>query len=226
MKKLAIVDNSLWPDIYNPVEHWSRYLELPFESFRATEGNFPDLDDGFTHLILTGSEASIIDPDPWVKPEIELVREAVERDLVVLGSCYGHQLLALALAGPDYVRRAKRPEIGWIEVEIIKSDPLVGDKKKIFVFASHYDEVCDLDDERFEILARSEHCQIQAFRLKGKKVWGIQAHPEIDPANAHKLLQGILQKNFSHQDLIIRALNSTPVDSGWIEVLKANFLSL
>ncbi len=55
MKKLAIIDNSLWPDIYNPVEHWAAHLDLPYRSFRAKDGFLPDLEDGYTHLIITGS---------------------------------------------------------------------------------------------------------------------------------------------------------------------------
>jgi GMP synthase-like glutamine amidotransferase len=226
MKKLAIIDNSLWPELYNPVEHWAEYIDLPCRAFRATEGMFPDLDDGYTHLIISGSEASIIASDPWVLPEVELVKEAMDRKLTLLGSCYGHQLLALALGGSACVRRTAVPEIGWIEVEILKDDPLLGLKQKISVFSSHYDEVCNLKEDKFEILARSQKCQVQAFRLKGKKVWGIQAHPEINPEKARKLLTGIIQKNFSQKDLIEKALNSKPVDSGWINLIKKNFIAL
>jgi len=226
MQKLAIIDNSLWPEIYNPVQHWLDFIDLPWRAFRAVEGYLPDLDDGYTHLIITGSEASIINQDPWVSPQLELVREAVERGLTVLGSCYGHQLLALALAGPQSIKRAKRPEIGWIEVEILKPDPLLGPAGRVFVFSSHYDEVCDLDPERFEILARSSNCQIQAFRLKGHKVWGIQPHPEISPEPARQLLQGMLERGFSSDNLIKKALASPVNDSNWIEVISRNFVRL
>ncbi len=226
MKKMAIIDNSLWPEIYNPVEHWTNYIKLPFEAFRAVDGYLPDLSQGYTHLIITGSEASIVDHDPWIASEVELVREAVDRGLVVLGSCYGHQLLALALAGRGCVRRAARPEIGWIEVELLKDDSLLGAVKKLWVFSSHYDEVCNLDPDRFEILAKSQFCEIQAFKLKGKNVWGIQAHPEIDPQSARRLLLGIKDKGFSGLEMIVQALKAEPRDSGWISVISQNFMSL
>ncbi|MGC9056945.1 MAG: type 1 glutamine amidotransferase [Candidatus Saccharicenans sp.] len=223
MKKLAIVDNSLWPEIYNPVKHWTSWIDLPYRAFRAVEGQWPSLEEGYTHLIITGSEASIVDQDPWVIPEIELIREAVKRGLTILGSCYGHQLLALALAGPKSVRRAAQPEIGWIEIEVLKEDELFGPKSKLFVFSSHYDEVYNLDEKQFEIIARSKKCPVQAFRLKGHKVWGIQAHPEIKPGEARKLLTGMLEKNFSSIDLIKEALSSAGRDSGWIKQISLNF---
>jgi len=226
MKKLAIIDNSLWPDIYNPVEHWAAHLDLPYRSFRAKDGFLPDLEDGYTHLIITGSEASIIDLEPWVLAEAALVKEAVESGLTILGSCYGHQLLALALAGHGCVRRAERPEIGWSQVEILKPDPLLGPAGKLYVFSSHYDEVHNLDESQFEVLARSPNCQVQAFRVKGKNVWGLQAHPEIDPEAAARLLQGMLQKGFAGQELIREALNSEPRDDRWIELISGNFISL
>lgn len=226
MKKLAIIDNSLWPEIYNPVEHWTTYLDLPYRAFRAVEGYLPDLEDGYTHLIITGSEASIINLEPWVLAEVDLVKEAVERDLVILGSCYGHQLLALVLAGPQSVRRAARPEIGWNEVEVLRSDPLLGPAGRLHVFSSHYDEVYNLDESRFEILARSQHCQVQAFRLRGKMVWGLQAHPEIDPVSAVRLLQGMLDRGFPGTEFINQALAAAPSDDHWIETISCNFISL
>jgi GMP synthase-like glutamine amidotransferase len=226
MKKLAIIDNSLWPEFYNPAEHWADYIELPYRAFRATEGFLPDLEHGYTHLIITGSESSIVDRDSWVLPEAELIKEAVDRGLTIIGSCYGHQLLALALAGPACVRRSAMPEIGWIEVEILKDDPLLGPKQIVSVFSSHYDEVFNLDKDKFEILARSQSCQVQAFRLKGKRVWGIQAHPEISPENARKFLEGMSGKNFAGKHLIDRALQSEPLDSGWINLISKNFISL
>jgi GMP synthase-like glutamine amidotransferase len=86
LKKLAIIDNSFWPDIYNPVEHWTSWLDLPVRAFRAVDGYLPELDDGYTHLIVTGSEASIVDFYPWVQPEADLIKEAVDRGLAVIGS--------------------------------------------------------------------------------------------------------------------------------------------
>jgi len=111
--RVAIIDNSITPSVYKPVEHWGAFLHVPFASFRAAEGRLPDLGENFTHLILTGSESSIIEREDWVDAEVEFVRDALSRNFPTLGSCYGHQLLARALCGPPHVRRCQRPEIGW-----------------------------------------------------------------------------------------------------------------
>jgi hypothetical protein len=69
--KVAVLDNSLDPDVYKPVLHWSRWLTEGWTAFRAPEGRFPRLSDGYTHLILTGSEASIFEREDWVDAEVD-----------------------------------------------------------------------------------------------------------------------------------------------------------
>jgi len=82
--RVALIDNSIDPGIYRPVEHWSRYLTIPWDAFIARKGRFPDTAD-YTHIILTGSEASILERDAWVDAEASLVREAVAGGAAVLG---------------------------------------------------------------------------------------------------------------------------------------------
>ncbi len=74
--EVAIVDNSVIPEIYRPVEHWSRHLDVPWQAYTAREGSLPD-PSAFSHIILTGSEASILEREPWVDAEAAMVREAV-----------------------------------------------------------------------------------------------------------------------------------------------------
>ncbi len=50
----------------------------------------------------------------WLQPEIAWVREAVDRDIPVLGICFGGQLLARALGGS--VAPGPKAEIGWTPI--------------------------------------------------------------------------------------------------------------
>jgi len=221
--RLAIVDNSIHPEIYKPVAHWASHLPVPFEAFTAREGRWPDL-GRFTHLILTGSEASILEPDAWVEGEAGLVREAVGRGLAVLGSCWGHQLLALALAGPGHVARCPRPEIGWVPIRILGTSDLLGVQgDEPSTFSLHFDEVRDLPDD-FEILASSALCPVQAIRLRGRPVWGLQCHPEVDVATGRAFLRDLLESGFKGQAELAAALASEPRDAGLIRRIVAAFL--
>ncbi|MGQ9470643.1 MAG: type 1 glutamine amidotransferase [Candidatus Aminicenantales bacterium] len=222
--RIAVIDNSLDPDLYQPVAHWKKYIPFPVVSFRAPEGKLPDLDDGYTHLILTGSEASIVQRDDWVREEVFLVREAVKKNLALLGSCYGHQLLALALLGEEYVRRASRPEIGWLEIKASEKSQLFGWLDSFFAFSIHFDEVINLPPP-FRVLARTPDCSVQAFTVAGEKIWGIQFHPEISIPEARHFLVKLIGQANPHRALYEAALRSEPRDSGVIHHITSLFLS-
>ncbi len=221
--KVAIIDNSIDPSIYKPVKHWASFLDIQWQAFRAKEGNLPNLKDNFSHLILTGSEASILNKEVWVEREIELVQDAVERGFAICGSCYGHQLLALALAGQEHVRRCTKHEIGWFPIRITKENALLGKKRTIYAFSSHFDEVFDLG-ENFSVLSTSEKCEIQAFQWKENPVWGIQFHPEIDIPEAIQYIRSSAAKSDKRAVFYKGALDLTPRDSGQIQKIISNFL--
>jgi GMP synthase-like glutamine amidotransferase len=213
--RLAVIDNSIYPGIYQPVEHWGRYLPVPYETFIAREGRFPDL-ARFSHLILTGSEASILEAEAWVAEEAELVRKAVRDGLAVLGNCWGHQLLAMALAGPRHVGRCARPEIGWIPIRLLGTSDLLGRAgDEPYTFSVHFDEVRDLPGS-FEVLAETDLCPIQAMRLRGHPVWGLQCQPEVDIPTGRKFLQDMVDEGFRGREFLLEALTATPRDSGLI----------
>ena len=221
--RLAVVDNSIHPRVYKPVEHWGRYLPVPFEAFVAREGRFPDL-SRFSHVILTGSEASILEPDDWVAEEAELVRRAVRDGLALLGSCWGHQLLALALAGPGHVGRSARPEIGWIPIRLLRTTRLLGRaREEPYTFSVHFDEVMD-PPASFEVLAETDACRVQAMRLRGRAVWGLQCHPEVDVPTGRKFLQDLVDGGFKGKEYLLEALATTPRDSGLVRRIVGAFL--
>jgi len=221
--KVALIDNSIDTSIYNPQEHWKPYLRVEWDSFKATKSHFPDLNGDYTHLILTGSEASIIERENWVYEEIEVVQDAVEKGLSILGSCYGHQLLAFALLGSASVQRCAQPEVGWIPIQIKVENELLGKKRSAFSFSSHFDEVVNLSDA-FLVLASSKDCQIQAFQLKKRPIWGIQIHPEINISNAQIFLKKLISLDLETKPFFEKALKSVPKGSGLIRRIVKSFL--
>ena len=184
-KRILILDGSIDRSAYRPVEQWVRYLDdMPFDAVHLpTHQPVPSL-NRYTHVLLTGSEASFEEPDAWFDVEADVVRDAVDRGLTVLGSCFGHQMLVWALSGPEYVRRAPFPELGWVAIEIFEPDPLIADLPNPWhTFASHLDEVVD-PPPPWRILAANDVCTVQAIRYGDHPVWGIQPHPETDPDEA------------------------------------------
>jgi len=221
--KVAIIDNSIDPSVYTPLAHWKMNLNVAWHAFRAKESCFPSLSSGFTHIILTGSEASIMERETWVDREINFVMQAVDQGVPVLGSCWGHQLLAFAFAGKSHVRRSPRPEVGWLPIKITRDECLLGGRNLVYVFNSHFDEVLNLGSD-FTVFASSKDCPVHAFKLKGKPVWGMQSHPEMNIAQAQTYLRNNIARQHEASPLFEKAIKSCPRDSGVICPVTTNFL--
>ena len=226
MPRVLILDGSLHRDVYRPDEGWRQWLgATAIDSVHLPSGgSVPDL-GGYTHVIVTGSEASIVAPEPWFEVEVRVVRQAAERGLCILGSCFGHQMLALALSGPRYVGRCATPEMGWIPVRWLGSDPLCDElPNPSWMFASHFDEVPAPLPPPWIALAESAGCAVQAMRYGERPIWGIQAHPEITPEEARTLMQGFLRLAPQHAALVGSALAAAPRDDGVIGEIIRRFL--
>jgi GMP synthase (glutamine-hydrolysing) len=170
------------------------------ETMDASKGEFPDDLDGYTHVVLSGSEDSIIESHDWVLKEMELLKEMIEKKIPVLGICYGHQLIARALWGLEGVRHRERPELGWKPITQTSDDPLFDSIPRDFImFVSHFDEVTEVANA--DILAWSDECNIEALALKDSHVYGIQFHPEIDVENGKRFLEDLrgIVPDCSHQ---------------------------
>ncbi|RLE17074.1 MAG: hypothetical protein DRJ08_05820 [Acidobacteria bacterium] len=144
----------------------------------------------FSHLIISGSETSVLDNYPWTAALEELVRKWVDEEKPVLGICYGHQFLARALAGRDAVRRSRIPEFGWADIELTPCT-LFGKLKRLTAMVSHYDEVCELPETDFRIFAKTVQCGIHAFQYRNLPTWGVQFHPEYGPKEAEFIFQQV-----------------------------------
>jgi GMP synthase-like glutamine amidotransferase len=172
------------------LEEWARERGHRVTILRAPElgtGPWPD-PAGFDAIAPLGAEHSVhASSDPWIAPQIAFLREAHERDVPVLGLCFGGQALAAALGGD--VRRAPVPEIGWVALESLDGGAVGAGPW----FAWHYDTFT-LPPGAQE-LARSAVCP-HAFRL-GRSV-GLQFHPEVTPQIAEGWMRGGLDSLATH----------------------------
>jgi len=185
-------------------------------------GRLPDV-GSYSHVIVTGCEGSILDLPPWAKEEAAWVRAAIDRGTAVLGSCWGHQLIAVSLAGPRSVRRAAKPEFGWIEVPIADDGGLFP-ATSFQTFTAHFDEVVPDCHPELRVLATTPGCAVQAARWGTRPVWGIQAHPEIDPDNGTAFLKKASESWHQSADVLRSALAGPVLDSGDGKRIAKRFL--
>ncbi|EJD07897.1 class I glutamine amidotransferase-like protein [Fomitiporia mediterranea MF3/22] len=85
----------------------------------VNEQVYPDLDEGYTGVLISGSKYSAYDDDPWIAKLVEWVRYvATRRDEVkLIGICFGHQIVARALGG-ECVPNDGRWEVGTTDMEL------------------------------------------------------------------------------------------------------------
>ncbi|MBN1619530.1 gamma-glutamyl-gamma-aminobutyrate hydrolase family protein, partial [candidate division WOR-3 bacterium] len=161
MKKALIIDLSLDQDFFllfeRDINFWvkSHYVNGFNPEYPAPEN--------FSLVVFSGSQYSINDEYDWLDYAMDYYLKCRKKSIPVLGICYGHQLIARAHGGKEAVGIAEKPEMGFIEVEILSEKSVFsGLPKKFSVIGAHYDEVKKVP-ENFEVIAKSLLCPVQAM---------------------------------------------------------------
>jgi GMP synthase-like glutamine amidotransferase len=136
--------------------------------------------EGYDAMIILGSKCAVYDHEveaAWFNRELDLIGEAKQRSLPILGICFGAQALCRYYGGS--VTRAPDGEVGWFEIDVLADVDLP--RGPWFEF--HFDH-CALP-EGAELWATSPRA-VQAFSI-GANV-GVQFHPEVDDAQLKEWL--------------------------------------
>jgi GMP synthase (glutamine-hydrolysing) len=131
-------------------------------------------------IVSFGGEQSATAPAD-LEPEAALLREAVARDIPVLGVCLGAQLLAYALGGS--VTRRPRRLVAWTPLEALPAaagDPVLGGLPPDAHGLHWNEDAFEPPPGAVELLRRPDGAGAEAFRCGS--AWGVQFHPEVDGA--------------------------------------------
>jgi GMP synthase-like glutamine amidotransferase len=124
---------------------------------------------------------------PWIAPVLQLIRQAVQGAVPVIGHCLGGQLMSKALGGT--VSRNPVKEIGWGEVEVLPGPVAyrwLGEVRAFEAFHWH--------GERFTVppgasgILRNRWCDSQGFVLD--RHLALQCHVEMTRDLVRDWLQG------------------------------------
>lgn len=154
--------------------------QIPSLLLRLQDGEPLPPPDGLQGAIVLGGYMGVHQTAayPYLEPLRVWLRQAVERELPLLGICLGAQLLARALGGE--VSPNCRGELGMHPVSLTPeglSDPLFAGLPETF-------ETLQWHQDSFAVppgalhLASSPVCPGQAFRFGS--AYGVQFHPEAD----------------------------------------------
>jgi GMP synthase-like glutamine amidotransferase len=130
----------------------------------------------FSGLAFMGGPMSVNDELPWIAPALELIRDAVRKDVPVLGHCLGGQLMSRAFGGA--VRANPVKEIGWGEVRVADNAVArewLGEVREFISFHWH-GETFSIPPGATRVLENA-HCANQGFAVGIH--FGMQCHVEM-----------------------------------------------
>ena len=186
----------LAPDLVELHTGYGRMFEVLFDKvsdqvechvFNVVDGVYPPENACFDAWLITGSKADAFSDEPWIKRLRDYVIRRYQAGDVLLGVCFGHQLIARALGGE--VGRAKT---GWgIGVQqfavVQQHDWMQPELGNLALLMSHQDQVNHLPNDA-TVLAASEYCPYAAFVI-GDQVLCVQGHPEFEPDYASAIYE-------------------------------------
>ncbi|SCK23419.1 type 1 glutamine amidotransferase [Streptomyces sp. WMMB 322] len=149
---------------------------------------------------------------PWLAAVRGLARQALKKDVPVLGICLGAQLLA-HVAGGTVRARHGLPESGSTELTLLpeaSDDALFhGLPPRLKAVEHRVDAITALPRDA-QLLASSERCPVQAFRV-GDRAWGLQFHPEATPHHIRGWdAEALREQGFDREELVLAAERDEP----------------
>ncbi len=160
---------------------------IEYAEFDVEHNEFPDSLDAADAYLITGSRFSAYEDEPWIHRLLAFVRELHSARKKVVGICFGHQLIALALGGT-----VEKSERGWgIGLHQATFDTLPawhdGGDPSFGVLVSHQDQVTQLP-QGMARLAGSSFCP-NAVTQVGTHMLTFQGHPEFETGYSRGLIE-------------------------------------
>ena len=149
------------------------------QTFICNNEKLPSV-DSFDWLMIMGGSQHAWDEEgnSWLRGEKEFLDRALAGGKIILGICFGAQLLAEALGGTLFPNQHK--EIGWHEVTLNRAGRksfLFHNVPQSFVSFHWHSDHFSLPAECTR-LANSGATENQAFICDGRPLAGLQFHPE------------------------------------------------
>ncbi|MCK5662039.1 MAG: gamma-glutamyl-gamma-aminobutyrate hydrolase family protein [Thiotrichaceae bacterium] len=165
----------------NPSSYLCSYFDkhkIAYQKINALHNDVNSLDlNSLSGLVFMGGPYSVYDNHPWQKNELRLILRAIDKNIPIMGVCFGSQLISKVLGARVF--KADHMELGWHMIigDTSKLDPLqpLNLDKNFEVFEWHED-VFSLPEGATSIFS-SNHHENQGY------VWGnilvMQFHLEM-----------------------------------------------
>lgn len=182
----------------------SQQRPVEFAVYNVVSGSYPCESERFDAFLVTGSKADSFGTDAWIVQLRKYLLLRYRAGDVLLGVCFGHQILALTLGG-----KVERAYQGWgVGVHSYRMlVPSLASREcpsSLNMLISHRDQVTRLPGGA-QLLASSDFCPNAAFMLD-ERVLCFQGHPEFTTDFSRSLLQ--LRQGIYTPEFYQKGLNS------------------
>jgi GMP synthase-like glutamine amidotransferase len=164
----------------NNITTWAEKKGYSINRTDVSKGDQLPTQKGYDWLIVLGGFQHAWEEQQhrWLADEKHFISEALSANKVILGICFGAQLLAEALGGRVFPNQ--KEEIGWYSVR------LTPDGQQSFLFENVPETFLTFHwhSDHFSLppgctaLAYSEPTPYQAYTHKDHRIAGLQFHPE------------------------------------------------
>ncbi len=144
--------------------------------WRCHHGEIPESVEEADSWIISGSKWGVYDPDPWIADVKGFIRQLDDAQKVVLGVCFGHQVIHSALGG-HVAKSEKGWGLGAYPVNLINPLGNLEPGSQVRVLSMHQDQVMALAPE-FDAIAHSDFCTYPITQKK-QHILTFQSHPEF-----------------------------------------------
>jgi len=196
--------------------------EAEFTESPVIDGIFPASVEEHDVYVFTGSPHGVYEDLDWIRRAKDFVREAAAAGKVMVGGCFGHQLIAQALGG-EVAKSDKGWGLGVHAHPVMKREAwMTGGPDVPNVVVSHQDQVLT-PPEGAVVLAGNAFCPNAMLRI-GDRILTLQGHPEMNIPIVDRLLDMREHKVGAELFAAGKASLATPLDHGALGAWLAGFI--
>lgn len=106
------------PDPKVTIDRFGQWLETDFRIVGLFRGRVPRVEECAGGIVVLGGSMNAVEGPEWLPALRQLLVDAVDKEIPVLGICLGHQILATAFGGEVTVKKMDAKEDGPYEIRV------------------------------------------------------------------------------------------------------------